>query len=51
MFGIRLFKFDGDFEAGLGVYSLIYLSEGSLINFPDDFVVFPYFLRHLRHGF
>jgi len=50
MFGVGLFKFDGNLEVGLDVDSLIYLSEGPLINFADDLVVFTHLLRHLWHA-
>lgn len=43
-------NFDGNFKVGLGVDGLVDLSEGSLVNFADDFEVLPYLLQHLWHG-
>lgn len=44
------FDFDGDFEVGFGVDSLVDFPEGSLIDFSDDFEVLAHFLKHLRHS-
>jgi hypothetical protein len=51
MFSIGLLEFDSNFEVGFNVDPLIYLTESALINFADNFVVFTYFFRHLRHHF
>jgi hypothetical protein len=44
MFGIDWLHFNGDLEVGLGVDGLVDLSEGSLIDFADDFEVLPHLL-------
>jgi hypothetical protein len=50
MFGVGLFKFDGDLKVGLDVDPLVDLPKSPLINFADNFVVLTYFLGHLRHA-
>jgi hypothetical protein len=49
MIWVYRLDFDGDFKVCFGVDGLIYLPEGSLINFPDDLEVFSNLLKHLRH--
>jgi hypothetical protein len=49
MFGVNGFEFDGDLEVSFDVESLKDLSEGALVNFAYNFVVFTYLLWHLRH--
>ena len=51
VFGVAGFEFDGHFEVGFGVDALVDLSEGSLIDFAYDFVVFANFFWYLRHTF
>lgn len=51
---LRVFSVDGlhldcHFEVSLGVDGLVDLSEGALIDLPDDLEVFAHFLQHLRH--
>ena len=50
MLGVGLLKFDGHLKVGLDVDPLIDLSEGTLVDLADDFVVLAYFLGHLRHA-
>jgi hypothetical protein len=38
-----------DFEVGFCVYSLKDFPKSALVNFPDDFEVLPYLLKHLWH--
>ena len=45
----RGLEFDGYFKTSLIVDALVNLSEGSLVKFADDLVVFPNFLGNLRH--
>lgn len=51
MFSIGLLEFDSNLEVGFDVNPLVYLAESTLVNFTDNFVVFTYFFRHLRHRF
>ena len=43
-------EFDGHFQVGLDVDSLVDFSEGALVDFTQNFVVFANFLGHLRHN-
>ena len=51
MVSIDGLNFDSHFKVGPCVDSLINLSEGPLINLPDDFEVLAHFLDHLGHLF
>jgi hypothetical protein len=51
MFCVGWLEFDGNFEIGLGVDALVDLSEGSLIELADDFVILADLFRNLRHSF
>lgn len=49
MLGIFGLEFDCNFQIGFGVDALVDLSEGSLVDLPEDLVVFSYLFRDLRH--
>jgi hypothetical protein len=50
MFSADGLEFDGYFEVGLHVETLVDLTKRPLVDFSDDVDVFSNFLKHLRHG-
>ena len=49
VFSVGGFELDGNLQVGLGIDALEDLSKCSLIQFSDNLVISPYFLRNLRH--